>query len=119
MTHVKRSSHGRSANMLSTRSHDSIIQLQKMIGNQAVQRLLRREVDGLKADPGIVSGRHFGYDSLHVPRPGGQITIKGEVGELKSNRVSQSSDAGVTKEDTGIPPPAAAPWRPVPFPQGP
>jgi hypothetical protein len=104
-TPVKRSSRDNGVNILTMNHHDSIIQLQQTIGNQAVQRLLRREVDGLKADYGTLSSPHFANDSSHVQRLSGQTTITGEVGEHKSNPVSPSLDASVLK-DTDVPTPA-------------
>jgi hypothetical protein len=74
-TPVKRSSHGRGANMLATGSHDSIIQLQETIGNQAVQRLIRSGISqkSLKvhhhSDPHQHKGGNVADEIMMVTEP--------------------------------------------------
>ena len=63
MTPVKRSSHDSGVSNLAMNPHDSIIQLQQTIGNQAVQRLMRSKAGNDAMKNGIQT-------KLKVSQPG-------------------------------------------------
>lgn len=95
----------------------SILQLQRTIGNQAVQRLLKADGEEPR-DKSLtgVSGR-IGHDFSQIPVLSGRTTREGEVDEIPGP-VSNSLDAGVPLP-AGVPTPAPAPPVTPPSPPAP
>ena len=90
-------------------------QLQRTIGNQAVQRLLRTDLKDFKRNSGCTTGPYLAYDLS------GRTTLEGEA-EKCPGPVSRSLDAAIQK-DVGIPlsggAPTPAPAPPVSPPSSP
>src|SRR5215510_5392454 len=76
----------------------SILHLQRTIGNQAVQRLLRAHSEGLEAGAGTTATDRFAHDCSRIPvylrvpvamQTKRQVHTPGEISEQEADRVSE------------------------------
>jgi hypothetical protein len=75
----------------------SIHQLHSMIGNQAVQRLLRANSESLEVEPGTTAATHFAHDFSRIPvfatppvriQPKLMVNAPGDMHEQEADRVA-------------------------------
>jgi hypothetical protein len=76
----------------------SIIQLQRMIGNQAVQRLLRTNSESLEFEPSTTAATRFAHDFSRIPayatrpvriQPKLTVNARGDIYEQEADRVAK------------------------------